>query len=178
MSAKAKAKALWAGDDDQHIRLNYGWLEDDRLDAIEKVIYAGLARHAGTFTNLTWPSTAALAKYANCSVRKARQALDRLVETGWISIHEASPGKKTVYRMNDPEVIHTPANDAGVVIHRTAPRAGVPLHLTTGTPAPRAAELIELTNKQITTRAICPKCEDDRLVDLSDGSTIRCPDCV
>lgn len=138
MSARS-SRPIWLGEDCRtwdHARVHLQLLVDARLGAYEHSVYLGLAGHADSDTGATEPSEETLARYAGCSVRRVRTALDLLHGAGYVAIARRAgkashysllppPAVPPEYLQSEPPDVPTPAPGAGVQ-PSPAPGAGHP----------------------------------------------------
>lgn len=68
-------------------------LHHSRAKGTARTILIGIANHCGD--GGAWPAMATLAKYGNCNVRNARQAVARLEELGEIRRHVGAGGNES-----------------------------------------------------------------------------------
>lgn len=83
------------------------------LPAIEKLLYIDLIRYAGT-KNRAWPSFEKLASDAGCSPRKAKYAIDVLVESNLVA-KERRGNRSNLYIVYPPKYFRKVAGEESTV---------------------------------------------------------------
>tara|TARA_R110002110_G_scaffold144795_5_gene334153 strand:+ start:581 stop:1459 length:879 start_codon:yes stop_codon:yes gene_type:complete len=86
--------------------MNHGEMSDiilmSDLHCTQKMVLLGYLKHRNKASGLSWPGATTLAKYASTSRRGIIRHRKVLIESGWLNVVSASPGKPLVVTLCHP----------------------------------------------------------------------------